>query len=630
MWLLAAAAAYSVAPVFPRAPSATAAVVPSVRPRDGASHRDSAPYQVRSLRLGTQGPHRKPREALRLAGIWAAVPCAVLAAAGVAGRARGGPPVSKYKAQASKYAVGEGSWSLRPPRPDPSEAPAKPRKKPSGKKPSGRGVKRRANHPHWNPDLTPVLQNMQRLDARASQADVDAVLDDRPDKLSDRDYTTVLVALKRRSAWQVALRVCQWMMRQQHEAGADEPPRALPNRTHFQVVLNACAASGEARAARALAEKMASRGVALDVIALGSLALAHERAGEWERTATMLDDVDSMMAASPPRSTPPLPADMPDEGEASGEAAPREGESKPDTAGFVYSSAIRAHTAAGEWQAALGIFERAQLRGVPATGHLYSAALGACRSGKQASRALEIMESARADPDFEMEGIMYMLAMSACNEAKKWEASLELFAQQRAAIGLDAQAYAVAIRACVVGQQWERALELLEECESHEALRGNDYVWNDAMVACNRAGQPQKALELYDRMREGACSLSEYSVSAALNATKDTADWERAQSIYDYSQAVAQSSSMCTAVFLDVLVLGEQWELTLQYFDALRATGAEPSTDAFVAAVEACDHVDPDRAQRLVEEMKAKGLFPEKSKKKKKNRTDIPLDLDDP
>ena len=51
---------------------------------------------------------------------------------------------------------------------------------------------------------------------------------------------------------------------------------------------------------------------------------------------------------------------------------------------------------------------------------------------------------------------------------------------------------------------------------------------------------------------------------------------------------------------------------------------------AHANASEACDHVDPDRAQRLVEEMKAKGLFPEKSKMKKKNRTDIPLDLDDP
>ena len=265
--------------------------------------------------------------------------------------------------------------------------------------------------------------------------------------------------------------------------------------------------------------------------------------------------------------------------------------------------------AAGQWQAALGLFERSQQRGVIPDVHCYSAALSACRRGAQADRALELLRRAQdgANP-VEPTAYMYTLAMGACNAGYAWERCLELLAQRKATVGIDAYAYSVAMGACAQGRQWERALSLLEEMQSNETCCGNAFAWNNAMVACNRAAQPQQTLALYDRMRAGECELSDHSIAAALVACRNVTDWQRAQAIYDGSRSFTQASAMCTDVLLDVLAEAEPWPLVLSYFDAMRRAGAKTTASAFERAIEACDKVDSERALILFEEMRASGV----------------------
>jgi len=134
--------------------------------------------------------------------------------------------------------------------------------------------------------------------------------------------------------------------------------------------------------------------------------------------------------------------------------------------------------------------------------------------------------------------------------------------------------YSVVMGACAQGKQAERALDLLEDMEADEECRGNSFAWNNAMVACNKASQPHAALSLYDRMRNGACALSDHSVAAALvacRATADTtADWQRAQAVFDGSHS---TSAMCFNALLDVLAEAAQWTLLLTYFDEMRKAG---------------------------------------------------------
>ena len=199
---------------------------------------------------------------------------------------------------------------------------------------------------------------------------------------------------------------------------------------------------------------------------------------------------------------------------------------------------------------------------------------------------------------------MYTLAMAACNADNQWDLCLALLDQRRdvAGAGVDGYAYAVAIRACAGSKQAARARELLNEMEGDTASRGNAFAWNNAMVACNCAGEAEEALALYDRMRAGACEQNEHSIAAAIGACGLLADWQRAQSIFDGAKV---TSDMVYDNLLATLGEAEKFELVLRYFDAMKAGGGRPSARAYERAIEACDRVDADRSLVLFEEMRA-------------------------
>ena len=223
---------------------------------------------------------------------------------------------------------------------------------------------------------------------------------------------------------------------------------------------------------------------------------------------------------------------------------------------------------------------------------------------------------------------MHALAMAACNAAKDSEAALRLFGEAAlrlkcagdgtdestsSAGRLDTFIYAQAIRACAHTKEWERAIDLLGEMESVHAgstlgaadAKGYTLAWNHAMVACNRGGQPDKALELYDRMRAGACTPTEHSITAALVACRARdADWMRAEAIFDGHKAITASSDMALSALLDVFADGEKWTLLLSYFDAAKASRQLGSLP-YEKAIEACDRVDPARSVELLDELRA-------------------------
>ena len=461
-----------------------------------------------------------------------------------------------------------------------------------------------------------ALRKLGHLDSDARYEDVDAIL--RSGKISARDFTTVFLNLKKRHAWQVSLLVGQWLrLRKERHAAvaasaegtgtrlssdeASPPPVQLPNRAHYQVMLSTCAASGKAQAAEALTEEMAARGLAVGGRELSTLVLAHERAGDWARTAELLETLEAMEI--PPLSDSSAHAD---EEASAALVAPSDSPKAVDNLAFAFAAAIRAHDAAGRWQAALQLFERATMHRI-SDGHCYCAALGACRHGNESTLALELMDRARKDERMDVDGAMYTMAMAACNAGGDFEACLRLLDERRSVAGakVDLYAYSVAMSACVGAKAWERALGLLDEMEAFEACRANTIAWNKAMVTCNRAGQPAASLSLFEQMRGGGAPLSDHSIAAALVACRALDDWQRARAIFDGS---GSSSGMCYSALLEALAHSEQWPLVLQYFDQMRKEGSQPNAQCYERAIEACDRLASDRALVLFAEMRASGL----------------------
>ena len=575
------------------------------------------------------------------------------------------PPVS---GSSGSYGVGAGDWGPPAPEEQQQRAPrgpsnkAKQQRRNDGKHGRGRGRGRGGT----SPVLYNVLRKMKALDSDATIDEVGKVLAVK--KMSPRDYTTILTQLKQRRAWQLTLHVGEWLHLH---------AKALPNRAHYQVILGACAANGRAEEAQQLADQMLERGMPIDPTVLSTLVLAHERARAPQRAVELLDQLEAMapppaanrrasvspeaeeavakaVAATEPSAREqavaaavdvflsnlnsnekkPSPKTAEDAGEAAAaeeiaaadptaaaaapSAPPSPALSPPsvDPLAFAYASAIRALDASGDWKGALKLYDRMENRGVSADAHCYSAALGACRRGAQAQRALGVLAAVRSEAsDVAPNGVMYTLAMAACNAAGEWEESLALLEERRATDGpgVDAYGYSVGMAACAKGAAAERALNLLREMEADRECRGNAFAWNNAMVACNKGGKPEETLRLYERMRSGAAPLSEHGIAAALVACRGVSDrdgggWQRAQAIFDGGAAEADASAMCYAALMDALSDGEQWELQLRYFDRLRAVGIEPSSSAYERAIEASDRVDPDRAMQLFDEMKEKGL----------------------
>jgi pentatricopeptide repeat protein len=493
------------------------------------------------------------------------------------------------------YQVGSGQWPAKEPK---RSAAVQQPKQMIQKRGRGRGRGRGRRHERGHsgrgtrgakllgsPVLHNALRRMDKLEVDAPLHSVHDVLHGK--KLTARDYTTVLKSLKQRGAWPVALRVGEWLSQRAANSSADAP-LTLPNRVHYQVILSACAVGGASVEAQQLVDKMQAEGMPLDVAALSSLVLAHERAGQPRPAVERLAELESLESTSPDQLT------------------------------FSYAAAMRALEAAGEWKAALNLLERMEARGVTADTHCYSAALSACKRGGQVDRALELFARARegGDERSRPNAIMYTMAMAACNAGAAWEESLLLLKEWRAdkSVTVDKRAYSLAMAACASGRQWELALTLIEEMEAIDSCRGNVFAWNNAMVACTKGGEPGRALELFERMCDGACEISEHSVAAALVASRaaasanaDADGWQRSQSIFDRSSC-AGKSIMCYEALLGSLADGAQWSLLLSYFERLKLPPLRPSALAYERAIEACEHVDVARALILKAEMQASKL----------------------
>ena len=126
-------------------------------------------------------------------------------------------------------------------------------------------------------------------------------------------------------------------------------------------------------------------------------------------------------------------------------------------------------------------------------------------------------------------------------------------------------------------------MTLVEEMESVPECKGNVFAWNNAMVACSKGGEPERALELFERMRAGQCDISEHSVAAALVASRaasseanDVDGWQRAQAIFD-GCSCAKQSIMCYEALLSSLADGAQWDTLLAYFERLKQPPLRPS-----------------------------------------------------
>ena len=515
------------------------------------------------------------------------------------------------------YAVGSGTWL--PKAPSPPAAPPSRRRRDSQKRaspPSGRGGRggrggragaRRKGR--GSPIMDAVLRKMHRLESSATLEDVDAILGGK--RLSNRDYTTVLAALKARRAWRVALRVGEWMRREQATAlttGREAPE--IPNRAHYQVMLGACAASGEAQAAQTVADEMAAGGIPIDATALGTLILANERAGEWATTLSLLDKLEGALTAAAaaaaaaaegaaPRATPlphadelpPQPAGVvplssffgPDGADADGGGSDSGGGGGGGSSGEGHvSSETRANGGTGGESG--GPAAQAEPRGRADAG--------------------DLTPTSAADPL----AFAYASVIRAHEAAGKWQTALKLFERcLERGVAADAHCYSAALGACRRAGQAERALALMARAKVEGHVTPNGIMYTLAMAACNAGHNWEGCLELLAE-RRATLGLDAYAYSVALGACAQGRQWERALELLDEMELdeSARGNSFAWNNAMVACNRGAQPERTLELYDRMRAGASALSDHSIAAALVACRNTtDWQRAQAVYDGARA-------------------------
>ena len=160
----------------------------------------------------------------------------------------------------------------------------------------------------------------------------------------------------------------------------------------------------------------------------------------------------------------------------------------------TFDAALRAFAAAGDEARALEVLEEMETRGPAPTGFSYAAAIRA--SSDAATDALLARAVASGD---EHVGVAFHAAL---RRAKgDWARAVDLVARRVPAAGVEAtdSDYVVALVACQRAGRFEEALEVLARARA--AGRDTDMAWTLAVAACGSARRPDVAKKTYERWR---------------------------------------------------------------------------------------------------------------------------------
>ena len=189
-------------------------------------------------------------------------------------------------------------------------------------------------------------------------------------------------------------------------------------------------------------------------------------------------------------------------------AAPKKSKLAPSV--HAYTSAMRAATEGGNWEAALSVWKDMHEARCKPTGHAYSAVISACASGGEWRRAVSLFD--------EMLGSGIKPDVVSCTSLIT-------------ALGADGQ--------------WERAEKVVEWMNANE-IRPNVRTYTALVGAFSNACKWEKAVEVVRKMKSSAYGTdiepNSYTYSALLKALGDHGEWKLAEELFsqiEYEQLIA-------------------------------------------------------------------------------------------
>ena len=148
----------------------------------------------------------------------------------------------------------------------------------------------------------------------------------------------------------------------------------------------------------------------------------------------------------------------------------------------------------------------------------------------------------------------HTIAIAQLGRATQWRDACLLLDRMQTASGLRPNifSYSAAISACEKGGQWQQALTLFQDM-LEGGIRHDIISYNATISACEKGGQWQRALTLFQELPEATMSPNVISYNAAINACEKGGQWQQALLLFQIMPEVGSSNQVPpNPWFLDV------------------------------------------------------------------------------
>lgn len=197
-----------------------------------------------------------------------------------------------------------------------------------------------------------------------------------------------------------------------------------------------------------------------------------------------------------------------------------------------YSTAMSACGGCGDGQQVLDLLQEMDEAGLKPNVVAYTMAMGACLDCRQWETALDVFDKIHSREGVEPNVVTYNKAIEACGAAggARWQQALQLFRQmQIEKIRPNVVTYRKTIQALAEADRWEDAFTVLGEMTTTHGIRPkNPVVYLATMRACAAGGQPEKLVEIFEKMRaDGVVKLQLTMYNMAIDAYRSMGEWQK-------------------------------------------------------------------------------------------------------
>jgi len=262
----------------------------------------------------------------------------------------------------------------------------------------------------------------------------------------------------------------------------------------------------------------------------------------------------------------------------------RTGDARKDV--FLYSAMIKVCGDLRKWSLAVQMLTTMQDNGIPPNLVCYNSAITACVKSNQAQAALDIVNSL-LQRGVTVDQYTCSSALKAYACLNSWQAALQFLKMMSTTFNIkpNAHCYSAAVNACEKGGQWQRALELFQQMQDNH-VQPTTITCTSVVSACKVCGQWQEALSVLTQMKTMGVPADAHTFSNAISACNKAGKWMAAIRTYEDMRSYnVEPTVVCFGAVLCACQKGKQWQVAMAILNEMKVN---PDYIVYIAVLSTC------------------------------------------